>query len=116
MEDIKPFQVERPWGNFRQFTLNTLSTVKILTILPHQELSLQSHAKRGEFVRVLRGEGTLEIGNEKHDIKEGEEYFIPVGTRHRIAAGPLGLVYLEIAMGTFDENDEVRYEDKYGRA
>ena len=53
MSEIKPFQVERPWGNFRQFNLNSLVTVKIVTIKKNEELSLQSHAKRAEFWKVM---------------------------------------------------------------
>ena len=32
MSDFNIFQEERPWGNFRQFTHNTSSTVKIITV------------------------------------------------------------------------------------
>jgi mannose-6-phosphate isomerase-like protein (cupin superfamily) len=40
------FQIERPWGNFRQFTKNEFSTVKIITVRPNETLSLQSHSRR----------------------------------------------------------------------
>ena len=116
MEEIKPFQVDRPWGNFRQFTLNDASTVKILTIKPGEELSKQSHAKRSEFCHVIHGSGSMEIGENKFNVTEGDEHSVPVNTKHRVTAGPEGLTYVEISTGTFEENDEVRYEDKYGRA
>lgn len=116
MEEFKPFTVERPWGNFRQFTHNGLGTVKILTLKPNEQLSLQSHAKRSEFVRLISGSGTIEIGDAKYDVIEGDEHNIPVNTKHRVIAGPSGLSYLEISTGDFEENDEIRYEDKYGRA
>jgi mannose-6-phosphate isomerase-like protein (cupin superfamily) len=116
MEEFKPFTVERPWGNFRQFTFNSLSTVKILTLKPNESLSLQSHAKRSEFMKIIQGSGIVEVGDMKYDAKEGEEHNIPVDTKHRATAGSFGLTYLEISLGNFEENDEVRYEDKYGRA
>jgi len=115
MEKFKPFTIERPWGDFRQFTHNSLSTVKILTLKPEGVLSLQSHAKRSEFCRILHGDGVVEIGDKKQNVSAGDEYTIPVNTKHRLMAGPSGLIYLEIATGDFDENDEIRYEDKYGR-
>lgn len=110
------YQEERPWGNFRQFTHNETSTVKIITVKPDQGLSLQSHTKRSEFWRIIGGSGIVEIGEIKHEAKEGDEYTIVVGTKHRLIAGPSGINVLEIATGEFDENDIIRYEDRYGRA
>src|SRR3989344_6282950 len=101
MEEFKPFTIERPWGNFRQFNLNSLATVKILTIKPREALSLQSHTKRSEFVKIIHGEGILEIGDDKYNVKEDDEHNIPVGAKHRMTAGASGLVYLEIDAGDF---------------
>src|SRR3989344_6336949 len=114
MEEFKPFTIERPWGNFRQFNLNSLATVKILTIKPGEMLSLQSHTKRSEFVKIIHGNGVLEIGENKYNVVEGDEHNIPINTKHRMTAGAYGLAYLEIDMGDFDEEDIIRYEDKYG--
>ncbi len=116
MEDFKPFTIERPWGNFRQFTHNNVSTVKIITVKPNEQLSLQSHTKRAEFCKIISGSGTMEVGDKKYNAKEGDEYYIPVNAKHRTTAGPSGLSLLEIDSGDFDENDITRYEDKYGRA
>lgn len=116
MSDLRIFQIERPWGNFRQFIANSPCTVKIITILPNEELSLQSHEHRQEFWRVIQGEGMIEVGDAKYNVKAGEEYQCPVGVKHRMSGGKTGLVLLEIALGEFDENDIMRYEDKYGRA
>lgn len=115
MTKFKIFQDERPWGDFRQFTHNTSSTVKIITLKPEGALSLQSHSKRSEFWHIIRGSGVIEIGDKKFNVSEGDEYNIPVNTKHRAIAGPLCLIFLEISYGDFDENDEIRYEDKYDR-
>lgn len=114
---IKPniFQIERPWGNFRQFTLNDFSSVKIVTVKPNEILSLQSHRNRLEFWRVIAGDGVVEIEGIKKDTIVGDEYEIQVGEKHRLSAGPNGIQILEIAVGNFDENDIIRYEDKYRR-
>lgn len=113
--DFKIFQEERPWGNFRQFTHNTSSTVKIITVKANEILSLQSHQKRSEFWHVLTGTGFFQIEDKVYNVKEGDEYNILQGVKHRISAGPLGMEVLEIAIGDFDEEDIIRYEDKYGR-
>ena len=109
------FQVERPWGNFRQFTHNDSSTVKIITVKPNETLSLQSHKNRSEFWHVISGNGIVEIGEIKKNTIVGDEHEIKEGEKHRLSAGPLGVQVLEIAFGNFDESDIVHYEDKYDR-
>lgn len=109
------YQEERPWGFFRRFTNNILSTVKIITIKPNQQLSLQSHTKRSEFWRVVNGDGIFEIDNKKYIVEKGDEKEVGIGAKHRMQAGSDGMEVLEIATGDFDENDIIRYEDKYGR-
>jgi len=119
------FQVKRPWGNFREFTHNELSTVKIITVAPNEILSLQSHKKREEFWHVISGSGWVEIGGIKKVASSatrreggkivGDEFEIGVGEKHCLSAGPNGIQVLEIAIGDFDENDIIHYEDKYGR-
>lgn len=111
----KIFEVERPWGKFRQFTKNENSTIKIITVNPNEILSLQSHAHRSEFWHIISGSGKVEIASIVQDTTEGGEYEIEVGEKHRLSAGPNGLQVLEIAIGEFDEEDIVHYEDKYGR-
>jgi len=111
----KVFQVERPWGDFRQFTHNDLSTVKIITIKPNEMLSLQSHKHRTEFWHIIAGRGIVEIGETKKNTVTGDEHAIPIGAKHRLSAGPEGVQVLEIAIGDFDEEDIIHYEDKYGR-
>ncbi len=113
--DIKPKKVKRPWGFFTQFLTNAPSTVKIITVLPDQSLSLQYHAHRQEFWHVISGSGTVTIGTRKRAATAGTEFTVAPKQPHRITAGENGLVVLEIATGDFDENDIVRLEDKYGR-
>lgn len=111
----KVFEVERPWGKFKQFTHNEPSTVKIITVKPNEILSLQSHKKREEFWHVISGSGFVEIGENKVPANIGDEYEIGIEDKHRLSAGPLGIQVLEIATGDFDELDIIHYEDKYGR-
>jgi mannose-6-phosphate isomerase-like protein (cupin superfamily) len=114
-DNFSIYQEERPWGFFRRFTNNEPSTVKIITIKPNEELSLQSHKNREEFWRVIKGDGIFEVGEKKYIVEEGIEQSIPFKTKHKATAGSEGIEILEIAFGDFDEGDIVRYEDKYGR-
>ena len=107
---------EHPWGNFERFTLNEQTTVKIVTVKARESLSLQTHERRDEFWRILKGSGIIRIGEKETDASEGNTFFAPRYTAHRVTAGPAGLAFLEISFGEFDENDITRIEDKYGRA
>lgn len=112
--DIKDEQ--RPWGSFRRFTLNEPSTVKLVSIDASKQLSLQYHNNREEFWRILDGNPTIVIGESETIAKEGDEFFVPKKTHHRIKANEQNVRILEIAFGAFGENDIVRLEDSYGRA
>ncbi len=117
MEGLSSYEKEsRPWGDFERFTFNEASTVKIITVKTGEEFSLQTHAHRDEFWRVLSGSGTITLGDTAHEAKAGDSFYCPRGTRHRAKGGQDGLSFLEIAFGDFDESDITRLEDKYGRA
>ena len=115
-ENLSFDQVERPWGCFRSFTKNKPSTVKILEIKPNEILSLQSHEHRSEFWYVISGGGYFEVDGEKTKVEEGNEQYIAVRAKHRMSSLDKGMRVLEISFGDFDEEDEIKYEDKYGRA
>ena len=106
---------KRPWGSFRQFTQNEISTVKILDVEDGHKLSLQYHLSRDEFWVVLFGSPKITIGQENISAAKGDEFFVPRKTEHRIEAVGGDARILEIAFGEFDEDDIVRVEDAYGR-
>lgn len=114
-ERPKPYEEERPWGAFRQFSHNEETTVKILTVHRGQQNSLQTHNHRDEFWHVISGELDLTIGEEVHNAKTGDEFWISRGTRHRLNGVGGNNRVLEISYGHFDEDDIVRLEDNYGR-
>ena len=106
---------KKPWGNFRQFTLNEVSTVKILTVEPHQCLSKQSHRNRDEMWVALDEGAEVELDDKRFKPEKGQEILIPRGTVHRLFAYDTTCRMLEISFGIFDEDDIIRYEDAYGR-
>jgi len=112
---MKKYLEKRPWGRFERFCQNELCTVKLLFIELGEELSLQKHANRSEFWRVIRGEGEITVGDEVKKAKRRDEFFIDKNIKHRAKAGEKALEILEISFGNFDEEDEVRLEDKYKR-
>jgi mannose-6-phosphate isomerase len=105
----------RPWGRFRRYTLDEPTTVKLITVDPGQELSLQRHRHRDELWVVLDAGLRVRVGDETCVAAAGEEFFIPRGTVHRVAGGDHPARLLEVAFGSFDEDDIERLEDRYGR-
>ena len=109
-------EVEKPWGKFEQYTHNTLSTVKVITVHPGGALSLQYHHLRDELWVVLDTGAQVELDDSVMYPQVGEKVFIPRTTAHRLSATGDGSVrILEVSFGEFDEEDIVRLEDVYGR-
>lgn len=119
MQKPETLHVDKPWGSFTQFVLNTPCTVKILTCKPGQRLSLQRHGHRGELWVALDPGVVVERDGEVLRPAVGEQVWLPIGASHRLrceaeASGPVRV--LEISMGVFDEADIERLQDDYGRA
>lgn len=105
---------KRPWGRFERFTLNELSTVKLIYLKSGQRLSLQYHLRRSEFWRVIMGQIKVTLNENTTVLSSGESIEIPVKTKHRMA-GIEDSIILEISRGEFDENDIIRIDDDYTR-
>jgi len=106
--------VNRPWGNFKQFVNNKKCTVKLIEVNARQQLSLQYHKKRGEEWYFL-DKAIVQLGDKKFRVKRGEIIKVQKKKAHRVIAGLRKARFLEISYGNFNELDEVRLEDKYGR-
>jgi mannose-6-phosphate isomerase len=118
MERPKTLHVDKPWGSFDQYVLNSLCTVKILTCNPGQQLSLQRHKHRSELWIALDTGVIIELDGRILTPDKGAEVWLPAGSVHRLSCAsqtshPVRV--MEISLGTFDENDIERLEDVYGR-
>ncbi len=103
-------------------------TLKVLDVGAGQKLSIQSHTSRGEFWYVLQGEVVAYVGQkydavedtvrnlEKVALSTGSSLSIPVEMVHSLEnLGGKTAQVLELSFGKYDENDIVRYADRYGR-
>jgi mannose-6-phosphate isomerase-like protein (cupin superfamily) len=110
----------RPWGRFDiigSFNIGEVQVVvKKITVTPGKRLSYQSHASRSEHWYIIAGQGEVELEGNTQTVKAGDSIDIKVGQKHRIGAGSEELIFVEVATGTFDEHDIVRYEDDFGRS
>ena len=118
-EPPKEYYESRPWGEFRRLVHDEPCTVKLITVSPGERLSLQSHDHRSELWLFLDPGGIAEVDGEVSRPAVGETVFIPCGARHRLAADPepgSRVRIVEMAFGSFDEDDIIRYDDQYGRS
>ncbi|OGF26189.1 hypothetical protein A2331_01925 [Candidatus Falkowbacteria bacterium RIFOXYB2_FULL_34_18] len=105
----------RPWGEFVQYVFNEKCTVKIITVKKGEELSLQSHENRDELWVAIDNDLKVELDGREIFPKREDIVFIPRKSKHRLSAPNKKGRILEVSFGDFDEKDEIRYEDKYGR-
>lgn len=105
-----PEEFIRPWGNY-----TVIEKIKIITVKPYSELSLQYHSQRDEFWRIISGNCKVILGKKEFYAKPGDTFNIPKNLEHRLITENSKVEFLEIATGSVDEDDVVRLEDKYGR-
>lgn len=108
--------VERPWGSFKQFANNHDCTVSLMTVLPGQRLSLQSHTGRAELWIVIDDGAVVQVGDSVRECRAGEELWIPANEKHRLScSGDRPVRVLEVAFGNWQQDDITRYADDYQR-
>ena len=108
--------VERPWGSFKQFANNSDCTVSLMTVLPGQRLSLQSHTGRAELWIVIDDGALVQVGETEREHRAGDEIWIPANEKHRLSCrGENPVRVLEVAFGNWQQDDITRYADDYKR-
>lgn len=111
-------QVFRPWGGYETLEIQEGFQVKRIIVNPGKRLSLQLHHKRSEHWVVVKGVGTVTLGDDVFDLKENESTYVPVETKHRLenkTSSPLTII--EVQVGSYlGEDDIVRFDDDFGRA
>ena len=108
--------VTKPWGKYETYYRDDQVVMKRLIVNPGEQLSLQSHKGRKEFWVVLQGTAELTIGEEIVVANINNSFIINKEQKHRISnSGYEILIIGEMGWGEVDEEDIVRYDDKYGR-
>ena len=110
-------KVYRPWGNYTGILSSKYWQVKLIEVKPGASLSLQMHYHRSEHWIVVSGTAKVEINESKITLHENQSSYIPMGSKHRLSnKGKIPLILIEVQSGEYlDEEDIVRFEDKYGR-
>ncbi len=109
---------EKPLGNYEVLMERPGYKVKVLTVLPQGEISLQRHAHRNEHWYIVKGKGVVTKSGSEIRVLAGDSVDLPVNEVHRIKnIDNDNLIFIEVAQGDYlGEDDIIRLEDKYGRA
>lgn len=109
--------VYRPWGFYEVLVEAAQFLVKKICVYPGEAISLQLHNNRSEHWIIVEGVAEVTCGDKNFTLIRNKSTFIPKKTKHRIENHQdKPLVFVEVQTGSnLDENDIVRFEDKYGR-
>jgi mannose-1-phosphate guanylyltransferase/mannose-6-phosphate isomerase len=110
-------KVHRPWGWYDSIDEGERFKVKRIQVKPKASLSLQKHHHRAEHWIVVAGTATITNGDKVFTLTENQSAYIPRGEVHRLSnPGTIPLEIIEVQTGSYlDEDDIVRFEDRYGR-
>jgi mannose-1-phosphate guanylyltransferase len=110
-------EVYRPWGKYDSIDNGERYQVKRITVNPGEKLSIQMHHHRAEHWIVVSGTASVTNGEKTFLVTENESTYIPIGVIHALEnPGKLPLEMIEVQSGSYlDEDDIVRFEDRYGR-
>lgn len=116
-EHHKHREIYRPWGKIDSIDAGVRYQVKRLTVKPGESISLQLHHHRAEHWVVVAGTASVTINEQKQLLGENESVYIPVGAKHCLEnPGKVDLELIEVRSGSYlEEDDIVRFADKYGR-
>ena len=110
-------EVHRPWGCYKSITAGDRFQVKVITVKPGGNLSLQLHRHRAEHWVVVRGTAQITCDDRVFMLYENQSTYIPQGATHRLSnPGHIPLEMIEVQSGSYlGEDDIIRVEDIYGR-
>ncbi len=60
------------------------SQLVVMSLAPGEEIGLETHNDRDQFIRVEAGTGKAILNGEEHDLEDGSAVIIPAGTEHNI--------------------------------
>lgn len=105
-------EVFRPWGHYKNLSVDEGYCVRKLCIHPGASLSEHSHKLRSESWVVLKGEARVRLDGQVHDLGPGESINIKSQLKHRLEnIGKDALEVIETQTGlTISEEDIERVQ------
>ena len=106
----------RSWGTYEILYQDEIVVVKKLVIHPGHRFSYQTHAERAERWVFIQGKGEVTLNDASISVTDGSMIEVLRGDKHRAKnTGTENLIFIEVMTGHYDELDNVRLADDYGR-
>jgi mannose-1-phosphate guanylyltransferase len=108
----------RPWGEFTLLQTGDNFKIKHIRVYAGEAMSLQLHHHRSEHWVIVKGVAGVTNNGEYSRLNRNESIYISAGHKHRIEnPGSIDLELIEVQCGDYlEEDDIVRFEDRYGRS
>ena len=71
--------------NFRKVVYTSeYSQLVLMSLLPMEEIGLETHSANDQFFRVEKGRGKCVIDGNEYELKDGDAIVVPRGAKHNI--------------------------------
>jgi len=72
-------------SNFRKVLYTAkYSQIVLMSLLPKEEIGMETHEKNDQFFRFESGKGKCIIDGNEYEVKDGDAVTIPAGAKHNI--------------------------------
>lgn len=72
-------------SNFRKVLYTAkYSQVVLMSLLPKEEIGMETHEKNDQFFRFESGTGKCIIDGNEYEVKDGDAVVVPAGAKHNV--------------------------------
>lgn len=72
-------------SNFRKVLYTAKhSQIVLMSLLPKEEIGMETHEKNDQFFRFESGKGKCIIDGNEYEIKDGDAVIVPAGAKHNV--------------------------------
>ena len=81
--DIEKLTLEN--SNFRHVLYTgEHSQLVLMSLLPNEEIGLETHTENDQFFRFEKGQGKVFINDTVHEVNDGVAIIVPSGAKHNV--------------------------------
>ena len=72
-------------SNFRKVLYTAkYSQIVLMSLLPKEEIGMETHEKNDQFFRFESGKGKCIIDGNEYEVKDGDAVIVPAGAKHNV--------------------------------
>ncbi|MGZ3945397.1 MAG: cupin domain-containing protein [Mucilaginibacter sp.] len=72
-------------NNFRKVLYTAkYSQIVLMSLLPGEEIGMETHEKNDQFFRFESGKGKCIIDGNEYEVKDGDAVTVPAGAKHNV--------------------------------